>query len=196
MMRTSLLALALALIACNGNGGGDEDTDATTDSSGGDTGNNNTSTAQCDDDPATPAPGSGPATCLTAELSCGDSVTHTTTGGNEDLADGYQSGAWACIGSDPLTADYSGPERRYRFVAPDGVEPTVTLDSRCDLTMKIVRGESACPTDDTQVSCWDAEGDYTDRVQTHTFFPGLTYEIIVESVDGSEGAYTLSIDCP
>lgn len=189
--------LAVALIACNnggdGNNGNDTDPGGDDTSSSTDSGSSN---VECGDSPSTPAPGSGSATCLTADLQCGDSVTHTTTGGNTDLEAGYQSGAWACIGSDPLTADYSAPERRYKFTSPGDSEAVATLESGCDLTMKVVQTSNSCPADGTQVNCWDAEGDFDERVQTHTFYPGLDYEIIIEGVDGGEGAFTLSIACP
>ena len=188
MLRLRLLVLCLS--ACTSGGGPDTGNFSTDDSTG------SNPNAQCGDTPETPAPGSGPDECHTAELVCGDQVTHTTVGGQTLLSEGYNSGEWACIGSDPLTADYSGPERRYYFTAPEGIEPTVTLNSRCDLTLKVVRATAqTCPTDDSQVACWDAQGAYTDRIQSHTFFPGYSYEIIVESVDGSEGAFTLDIEC-
>lgn len=194
-MRITLLALSL--FACNGDNGGGSDTDGGSDNGNDDNGTDSGSnTGQCDDTPSTPAPGSGPAACYTAELDCGDSVTHTTTGGETNLSEGYSTGAWACIGSDPLTADYSAPERRYTFSAPEGTEPVVTLESDCNLTMKVLRRSTGCPTDASQVTCWDAVGDFDESIQTHTFFPGLDYEIIVEGVDGGEGAFTLDIVCP
>ncbi|MCO4745423.1 MAG: hypothetical protein KC912_11590 [Proteobacteria bacterium] len=192
-------ALLLTLAGCKNDESGGDDTDGSSDSNSGSDSSvdsNSTSDVECGDTPTTPAPGSGPAACLTAELQCGDTVTHTTTGGTTVLDAGYSSGSWSCIGSDPLTADYSGPERRYWVTAPAGVEPVLTLTSDCDLTMKVVRVASPCPSEGQQVDCSDATGDFDERIQTATLFPDFSYEVIVESVDGGEGAFTLDYHCP
>lgn len=195
---TAALVFCLAFTGCKNDDGSDTGpagTDSGSDS--GNTGDSGTSDVTCSDTPATPAPGNGVlAECLTAELACGESVTHATTGGTTVLDAGYATGNWACTGSDPLTGDFSAPERRYWVTAPGDSEPVLTLTSDCDLTMKVVRVTTPCPLESHSVDCSDASGAYTDRVQTSTLFPGFTYEVIIDGVDGGEGAFTLDYDCP
>ena len=149
----------------------------------------------CRDLPITPPPGSGSGACITADLACGDTVVHTNFGGGTQLDDEYSTSAWGCVGSDPLVSDYSGPERRYWLSAPEDRLSTIALESDCDLTMKIVRLASPCPVDGQSVDCSDAVGAFDESRQSWELFPGFDYEIIVESVNGSIGGYSLSYTC-
>lgn len=149
----------------------------------------------CRDIPLTPPPGSGSGACITADLNCGDTVVHTNWGGDSQLDDEYRTSDWGCVGSDPLIADYSGPERRYWLRAPEDQLSTVVLESDCDLTMKIVRLAEPCPVDGQSVDCSDAVGAFDEGRQSWEVFPGFDYEIIVESVDGAIGGYSLSYSC-
>jgi len=117
-------------------------------------------------------------------LACGDRFHHDTTiQGRENLWFGYGCSA----------RGEGGPESIYAVNAPDGATVTLTLSGlEADLDLFLL---TACdPFSCMQFSA--TPGDIQDdEVVVFTAQPGVSYLLVVDGYDRSQGGYDLAMDC-
>lgn len=213
-MRSAAFYLAFASLfgACNGDLQPVDDTNGTDPATGtgtssdtgtgSDTGSDtstgsDTGTTQpvgCDATPTTPAP-NALGTCHTAELFCGDHIEHTTVGGSTDYSSSTYE-AWQCFGQWGIGKDYSAPERSYFIAAPPGTQPVVTLTTKCHnftLRQVMVSAFDECPNNANLPVCEGSRSSGADL--STTLFPGYNYMIVVDGIDGAQGAFSLDVVC-
>jgi hypothetical protein len=180
----------------------DADSDADTDT---DTGTVSDLDCNADYLAGTPVPGSsGLGSCVTQELSCGDVIYATNTGGSSIYAYDYwyEQGALG-----PYLGDYAawdGPERVYVFrglAEGDGV--TVSVESCMDTWATWIRyGDVSgdfCDLDPfNQGGIWETSSGprerSTDRINTYSP-SGYDFEFQIEGLFGAEGNFKLTVEC-
>ncbi len=192
-----LIPLALVLAGgCFDKDGGQDDDDGGGDGGSGDAGGSDSGDPQldCDDGPA-PAAIQGP-DCVTATLSCGQTILGTTEGGTDVMdGDAYQS--WYCAVVGP--SEYAGAERVYAFQHPGGGNATVYLSSPCDdLDLFAIHWEDddICPIADYSIQ--ECEGDIGSGSHSFVIWNDTPrrYLVVVEGPQGEEAPFELSVVCP
>ena len=178
----------------------DADSDADTDA---DTGDPDDLHCNADYTSRTPDPGlNGLDACVTEELSCGDVILATTTGGSTHY--GYQfyedSMARSWLDDD----DLSGPERVYTFVQyPD--EHAEIIVETCEYvwlsSLNHFNSADSCIDGDPNLSIYHGTGsgwkptakisNITNATTTGTYH----YDIVVDTYLGKETNFKLSINC-
>lgn len=175
--------------ADGGTGGGGDGTGGGGDGTGG-------GSIDCDRTPSTADPDDS---CVTAELSCGDSVVFDMAGAGGSRLDGgvYSSGGWACWPVDLGT--YGGGERFFRFDHPGNSSApavaTIRLDSPCaDLDLFAFWWESdTCPSGGA--SPYECETTLDSNPFTIWNNEPRSYLLAVEGAAGAEGPFRITIDC-
>ncbi len=114
-----------------------------------------------------------------APLQCGDEVAGSTEGSVAGLTDRYGCSAH----------DYPGPERRYRFVPPHGVDAEIEL-------LALSGAPDVLVTEGTATSCNPAaciaHGPGYVRFDAES---GVAYDLFVDGYDGGPTAYVLRLNC-
>ena len=135
--------------------------------------------------------------CVTAELSCGDSIIGTTEGGLSEYDDHFYSGDSFCSS---LPDNYSGNERAYRFKMPANAEAVISLDSACGGDMDLIAMRwpetDSCPNIHHSLGQCDeddAKGD--GRLELYSDKRERNFILVVEGKDGEDGEFGLKIDC-
>lgn len=142
-------------------------------------------------------PVAGPA-CITAAVSCGDTVAGHTKGGTSTFDTRFYEAKYCT----PATTDHdSGDERVYALTMPAGDHRAIVyLDSPCaDLDLAAVRvpGFDVCPTvatDVPQCEMWPKPGTQREKVELVSQGPS-TWLLVVEGKGEAEGAFGLTVRC-
>lgn len=140
-----------------------------------------------------PAP--APDTCVVQELTCGQVLEGTTTGGTTEFTRTQWEDAM-CLDYlllDPAHLD--APERVFSLQIPPRMFGSVTIESCARLDLRSVSTPTDCDT--SPQNCSAASGDWdlatvNNLVGTNT---GNRYEIIVDGYDGDEANFRLTVDC-
>lgn len=135
--------------------------------------------------------------CVTATISCGDTIVGHTAGG----VDRYDTAMWEQAFCWPATVPHdSGGERVYRLDMPAGEwRAFVWLDSPCadlDLMAMQHQGET-CPGTGHRVSrCEAALRQGRGREQIELVSQGeTTWYVVVEGRGEADGAFALQVEC-
>lgn len=154
------------------------------------------SAANCSD-LADGGPVAGPG-CITATVSCGDTVAGHTRGGTNTFDTRFYEAKYCT----PATTNHdSGDERVYALTMPAGDHRAlVYLDSPCaDLDLAAVRvsGFDTCPTiasDVPQCEMWPKPSTQREKVELVSQGPS-TWLLVVEGKGDAEGAFGLTVRC-
>ncbi|MBN2798837.1 MAG: hypothetical protein JXX28_06775 [Deltaproteobacteria bacterium] len=145
---------------------------------------------------ASGGPVSGP-DCVTATISCGDTVRGNTRGGTQRFDTQFYEKKHCWPGT--VNKD-GGDERVYRLTLPRArLKATVTLNTPCaDLdVMAFPWTGDTCPSVDHNVlrcECMRKEGRQSETLQLVSQNTDTWY-IVVEGRDAEEGAFELSVAC-
>lgn len=218
-VRAAVPWLALLLVACEIVGGGDNGkagdsgTGSDTGTSPSDTSGDPTGTGtgpdgvrtcgaldpvvevDCDARPETPDPGSdGLPSCTTGVLSCGDTITGTLEGGST-FFDNNRGHAWEWCSGHSTGSELEGPERAYRLDVPaNDTYVSLRLASCEPVQLLWYQTSDACPNDRVTCSYVTVDGATCQGDDIVTSGSGILY-VVVESLGGSSGNYTLHVDC-
>ena len=134
-------------------------------------------------------------TCVTKELSCGQTVEGHTKGGVDHWSNAFYRGK-ACT---PLPQDYDGPERVYRLVLPARQLADITLATPCadlDLFGMVWSETTRCPGEEHNVTVCDADVD-TDggHLRLFTDHHPQTYLVVVDGKRAAEAPFRLKVEC-
>lgn len=153
--------------------------------------------SQCGDiDDGGPVGGPG---CITADLSCGETIVGHTKGGVRR----FDTDWWESNFCWPATVDHDGgDERVYRLVMPEGEwRAFVWMDSPCaDLDLMAARWDGDdCPPDGVHVTHCESNlgvvrGIGDERIEL-VHQGQATWYIVVEGKDENEGAFGLHVQC-
>lgn len=153
----------------------------------------------------TPAPGStGLGSCVTQEVTCGDVIYATNTGGSTIYAYDYweeQQVLGPYLGD---TEVWDGPERSYVFRGlQEGEGVRLRVESCMDVWATWIRygdvGGEFCDLDPfTQAGAWESSNGprerWTDRVNPSSA-AGYDFEFQIEGLFGAEGNFELTVEC-
>jgi hypothetical protein len=178
----------------------DSDTDADTDA---DTGDPDELHCNADYTSRTPDPGlNGLDACVTEEVSCGDVILATTTGGSTHY--GYQIYEDSMAISWLNDGDLSGPERVYTFIQyPD--EHAEIIVETCEYvwltSVNHYNSADSCIDGDPNLAIWHGTGSgwqpeaKISNITNATTMGTYHYDIVVDTYLGKETNYKLSINC-
>ncbi len=129
-------------------------------------------------------------TCLTEELSCGDTVTGTTEGGTNTWSGDFYTSNFCFVDS----SDWDGGERMYSFTQPADSEVEIRFDHCNKAAMSVVSWSDtgSCPVDGVINRC---EGTSTGSSVHLSTDNELRWVIGIDTPDGQGGNYTLTVDC-
>jgi len=149
-------------------------------------------TIECDPPYDTPSTGN----CVTEEIFCGDRLLGNNIGGSELFeADGQFE---QCSGS-ASGADFAGPERVYKFVAPPGIGSLSVLLESCEASWLLwYQDTNECPGTSTKLSCdYPPAFDSTFYVQGEEIVlgPSGTVYFVVEGFQNDGGNFAISLEC-
>ncbi len=204
-LRLALLPALLLLGSCSvkfsesdsGDGDADADTDADSDAdSDSDTDTDADPDAQvedCDEVDAESAPSDD---CVVRELSCGDAFVSTTEGSSSNDFNGEVYEDWFCAPT--LESEFEGADVTYTFTHPGTGDVYFYLDSPCgDLGLFTMywADEDECPVLGNYIQeCDSTESGGTSVIRVWNNEP-WRYLVVVDSQEGEEGAFGLSIEC-
>jgi len=132
--------------------------------------------------------------CITADVSCGDTITGHTTGG----AKGWNEDFYLAHYCMPMPKSYEGSERVYRLVAPADSTIRVELDSPCgDLDLFLVHWSGrGCPTKAHTVGTCDSDVSNGDgQIELYQDRTPRTYLVAVDGKGDVEAPFTLNVSC-
>jgi len=138
---------------------------------------------------------SPPADCITQTISCGDVLEGTTVGGSTSF-DMQAYTDFQMIGPWGGGIDWDAAERAFVLSLPAYTDATVTLDDPCgDMGVRGMRtGE--CPTTDYTYATQVGSHSAPNVIRLNTVGTPYDYLVIVDGIDGFEGNFTLTVDCP
>jgi hypothetical protein len=135
--------------------------------------------------------------CVTADISCGETLVGHTLGGVQR----YDSRFYNSNFCTPAITDHDGgDERIYRLRVPDGDWTAfVTLDTPCaDLDVgAMLWADETCPPSNaniTRCDMWPKPGNERERLTLVTQHEAYWF-LYVEGKGGEEGAFSLSVQC-
>jgi hypothetical protein len=154
------------------------------------------SAANCTD-LADGGPVAGPG-CITATVSCGDTVAGHTKGGAQAFDTRFYEAKYCT----PATTNHdSGDERVYALTMPEGDHRAVVyLDTPCaDLDLAAIRVPdlTSCPTQATDVAqceMWPKPSTQREKVELVSR-GATTWLLVVEGKGDAEGAFGLTVRC-
>jgi hypothetical protein len=135
--------------------------------------------------------------CITADISCGESIIGHTRGGTKQFDSNFYKTKFCT----PNTTNHDGgDERVYRLRMPEGPNRAfVTLDTPCvDLDVAaILWNEPGCPTAAHVINRCEMQPEpRTKREQLELVSQhASTWLIVVEGKNSDEGAFGLSVEC-
>ena len=134
--------------------------------------------------------------CITAEITCGETVVGHTIGGVDRFNSTFYEKAFCT----PATTHDDGFERVYRLTIPPGDwKATVWLDTPCaDLDVAAIEyNGKGCPTDDTMINrcdMWPAPWGVREKLELVSQ-NGTTWLLAVEGKNFEEGPFALHVEC-
>lgn len=142
------------------------------------------------------SPPAGP-DCLTASLTCGQTLEATTEGGAGDYVAADYTHLFCFVPSAVNT--YTGTERAYRVELDPDVAGTLTLEAPCaTMGVAAMRWDDAetCPTSDDSVTvCEGRTGTGTVTVDFGGFPTVNSWVIVVDSEGADPAPFRLTLDC-
>lgn len=134
-------------------------------------------------------------TCVTKELSCGQTIEGHTKGGVDHWSNLFYRGQ-RCT---PLPQDYDGPERIYRLTLPARQLADITLATPCadlDLFALVWSETGRCPTEEHNVTVCDSDVDSEGgHLRLFTDHHPQTYLIAIDGKRAAEAPFRLKVEC-
>lgn len=172
----------------------DDSDDSDTDDSDTDTGPNDTGDGLCDRSLSEAAPSNE---CVSASVSCGETVEATLAGGLSDWVAADYTGAFCFTNFEQN--DYEGPERIFALELAAGTNATVTLHTPCaDLDLSAVRWErDLCPDAGDPLSDCEGSDDAGDDSVSFSWDDTSHWLIIVDAKTAADGDanFRVSVEC-
>ncbi len=139
--------------------------------------------------------GTGLPACVTAEISCGDTITATNVGGSTQFGTNPGEAFFMCSGTSQGD-ELSGPERVYRITPPANIN-ALEVQLRSCSPSKLLWHRDSTSCHDTPLDACDfaREGTPTDQYDAFLVGPGGTVHLIVEGDGNDGGNFELSVEC-
>lgn len=143
----------------------------------------------------TPAPGAaGLGECVTAALTCGETVQGTLAGGSTAFDNQYEHPFEWCSGHS-TGDDLDGPERVYRLDVPEGIRTVTPRLASCETAQLLwYQTSEVCPS--TRVNCsYVGASGATDQTTDILLGDSGVIWFVVEQLQGDPGNFALTVDC-